>query len=61
MSDLDTHRMTTVTLAAHARRGLTTLGSSDCFILAQNNDKAGVSLHNGVWAPLFVMGAGTCM
>ena len=27
----------------------------------QNDDKTGVSLHNGLWAPLFVIGAGTCM
>lgn len=29
--------------------------------LTQSQDKAGVSLHNGVWAPLFSLGAGTCM
>ena len=29
--------------------------------VSQNNDKAGVSLHNGMWAPLFLRGAGTCM
>jgi hypothetical protein len=27
----------------------------------EDKDKAGVSLHNGIWAPLFVMSAGTCM
>jgi hypothetical protein len=27
----------------------------------ENNDKAGVSLHNGLWAPLFALGAGTSM
>ena len=27
----------------------------------QSQDKNGVSLHNGVWAPLFSMAAGTCM
>ena len=30
-------------------------------ISTQTEDKAGVSLHNGVWAPLFSMAAGTCM
>ncbi|CAI7995235.1 Mannan endo-1,4-beta-mannosidase A, partial [Geodia barretti] len=27
----------------------------------EDNDKAGVSLHNGLWAPLFALGAGTSM
>jgi hypothetical protein len=30
-------------------------------ITNENSDKAGVSLHNGVWASLFIMSAGTCM
>ena len=33
----------------------------EIFISIQDSDKEGVSLHNGVWAPLFLMGAGTCM
>lgn len=27
----------------------------------QSQDAIGVSLHNGLWAPLFSLGAGTCM
>ena len=30
-------------------------------LMLQDNDKAGVSLHNGLWAPLFALGAGTSM
>ena len=30
-------------------------------LLLQDNDKAGVSLHNGLWAPVFALGAGTSM
>ena len=31
------------------------------FPIQQTKDKAGVSLHNGLWAPLFGLGAGTSM
>ena len=27
----------------------------------QDDDPLGVSLHNGLWAPLFSLGAGSCM